>query len=286
MTERKIDFLYVGPQRTSSSWLHKYLEPHPELVFPKNIKETTFLDRWYDKGWDWYWAHFDEPADGQLVGEIAPTCIDILEIIDRVRHFDNLKVIIGVRDPVERTFSTFRHYRSRGYVKDDFFESLKKIPRIETSGQYAKYCPVWEQAFGRDNVLYLVYDDVVQDPQGAFDQVTDFLAIERLKLGEESLKPFGAAKKPPSALLVKVCSLASRYMRSARLNFVVEFSKKIGVSRLIRGGDMGEEKIPDDVQKYLVDLHQPDRDYLEHRLERRFDAWYGTSDHAPLPQGK
>lgn len=275
MEERKLDFLYIGPQRTSSSWLHKYLCPHPSLVFPNGVKETTFLDRYYNKGWDWYWSQFSEPEQGQLVGEIAPTCIDVLEIIDRVRQFENLKIIVGVRDPVERTFSTFRHYRSRGYVKNDFFESLKKIPRIETSGQYAKYCPAWEEAFGQDNVHYLVYDDVVDDPQGAFNQVTDFLGIDRIELSAESLKPFGAAKKPPSAILVKVCSLSSRYLRAARFNFVVEFFKKIGFSRLVRGGDMGEEMIPSNVREYLVNLHREDREFLENHLGRQFSNWHG-----------
>lgn len=272
--DRQLDFLYLGPQRTASSWLHKRLQNHPQIVFPSNVKETRFWDRHFDKGWDWYWSHFAEPTDGQVVGEIAPTLIDLPEAAERVERFTHLKVIIGVRDPVERTFSNFRHYRSRGHVPDDFFQAVKQIPEIETSGQYARLCPHWEQIVGKDNCCYLVQDDVSADPQGAVDAVCAFLGIETISLSDEDHQRYGAATKPRSAALAKAGSIAARTARAARLNALVELGKAVGLRRLMLGKAMGKEPMPDEVREHLVELHRGDIDYLEQRLGRRFEAWH------------
>lgn len=51
------NFLYIGPDKAGSSWLHEVLIQHPE-VFLSEAKDLYFFDRYYDRGMAWYASQF------------------------------------------------------------------------------------------------------------------------------------------------------------------------------------------------------------------------------------
>jgi len=117
----RLDFVSVGPQRTGTSWLHRYLRLHPMLAFPLHVKETKFFDARFEKGFDWYWKHFGDPSQNTKRGEIAPTYFHSAEALARLSKFEGLRVVIHLRDPIARTWSLFRHHRNKGRVPNDYF---------------------------------------------------------------------------------------------------------------------------------------------------------------------
>ncbi|MFN3167570.1 MAG: sulfotransferase family protein [Phycisphaeraceae bacterium] len=268
MTEPRLDFLCVGPQRTASSWLHKHLVAHPRLAFPLHVKETMFFDERYDKGLAWYWDHFGEVGDNALRGEIAPTYFDSEVALERLRPYQGLKVIVLVRDPVERTYSLFRHHRSKGRVPDDYMAAAEQMPRIESSGHYAKWCGMWESAFGEANVLYLVQDEIQTDPQAVFDRLCGFLGVEQIALSEEATQRFGQATQARWPFVTKVCAGLSTRLRSMGVHRPIEFAKRLGLRSLLIGKSMGEEPMPDAVRERLNALYAQDIAWLEDRLGR------------------
>src|SRR6476660_7240250 len=64
-------FFVVGPPRTGTSWLHTVLSQCTWLSHP--TKETRFFDINFDRGLDWYAAHYKRAMGERVVGEIAPT---------------------------------------------------------------------------------------------------------------------------------------------------------------------------------------------------------------------
>ena len=271
MPKPPLDFLCVGPQRTATSWLHRYLKPHPGVWLPARVKETMFFDEHYDKGLAWYYAHFEGCDESRLRGEVAPTYFDSNQALERVRGFDGMRVVILVRDPIERTYSLFRHHRTKGRVADDYFTAVRAMPRIETSGRYAEHCPKWEDAFGTDNCLYLTQQRVQDEPQAEFDRLCTFLSIDPLPLPEEASAPFGATTKPPNSTVAKFGARLSTAMRSRGLHGPIELAKKMGVRSLVFGKPAGDEAISPDVLEHLKKLHKPDLTYLQDKLGCEFD---------------
>ncbi len=264
----QLNFVCVGPQRTATSWLHKHLRSHPQLVFPRNVKETMFFDEHYERGLAWYWRHFAEVTDGQLRGEIAPTYFDSPAATERLRQFAGLHVIINVRNPVERTYSVFRHHRVKGRVPDDFFEAVKLMPRIETSGRYAEYCGRWEAAFGECNCHYVLQSEVEASPQQVIDDLCRFLSVAPLTLSADASQRFGQTTRPRWQFAAKAAAKVSSTLRAHGLHGPIEAAKRLGMRPLFFGKPAGEEPIPEKVRLHLEQVHADDLAYLQHRFSR------------------
>lgn len=268
-----LDFLGVGPQKTASSWLNLVLESHPRLALPEGVKETMFFDEQYEKGFAWYKWHFKNAKPEQLLGEIAPSYFDDEQAFDRIAAmWPKLKIIVNVRNPVERAFSLYRHHYSKGRVPQDFEQAAKKIPRIITSGHYAKYCDKWEKGFGKENVLYLLQEDIEQSPQTVLDQVCQHLGVEKTSLPSSGKSRVNEGKVPRSGPLARIAVNVAILLRRQRLYSVVEFGKRVtnGIfySRAGKKENLSPELYCQLWTKFEGDVH-----WLEKRLGRRFTAW-------------
>lgn len=266
-----ISFVCVGPQRTGSTWLYEILSAHADVMFPSKVKETYFFDQRYVKGMDWYLWHFQNPAEGLLCGEVGPTYFDSLPAPERIaEHFPDCKILINVRNPVEKTESTFKHFRNSGLVPDDFEKATRMQPRIIESGRYQVHSLKWEELF--EKVHYVVQDDVIDNPQTVIDHVCQFLEIEPLELHQEASQKVNAATAPRSPKLVRLMERVSLALRGMRLYPIVELGKKIGLKRLYQGGKavpgLSEQQKSMLKREFLSDI-----EWLERRLERDFSHW-------------
>ena len=131
----QINLLCIGPQRTASSWLDRALRSHPNLCFPKHVKETFFFDKRYHRGIEWYLNLFEPVTDDQLLVEVGPTYFETPLSLGRIReHNPEARILITVRNPIARSFSSFAHEYSKGRAAEDFFRAVKQQPRIVDSG--------------------------------------------------------------------------------------------------------------------------------------------------------
>ena len=268
--DHRLVFACVGPQRTATSWLHKYLRGHPQLAFPLQVKETMFFDEHYHKGIDWYWRHFGTVDADRRLGEIAATYFDSDDALKRLKSFEGLRIIIGVRDPVERTYSLFRHHRTEGRVPSDFFAAVKQMPRIETSGMYARYCPRWEAEFGAERCHYVLQPLVESSPQEVIDGVCRFLEVDSITLPVEGRERFGQATQPGWPLAAKAAAMVSGGLRARGLHRPVEIAKRLGLRRALYGKPAGEEAMPRAERDHLLEVHAADLAFLHAKFAGRF----------------
>jgi hypothetical protein len=112
------DFVVAGVHKGGSTALFSYLADHP-AVTPAACKETHFFsdDAKFRKGLHFYRRHFARLEAGQVTGEGTPAYIRdpaatrrIGEAIPRVR------VVVSLRDPVERFVSQFVGFLERGVL--------------------------------------------------------------------------------------------------------------------------------------------------------------------------
>ncbi len=123
----KPDFLIIGAPRAGTSWLWEMLKGHPDIDLPK-VKEPFFFgaSEIYKRGIDWYFDLFKDIDPSKITGEGSTS-----NFYDRVPYFYNeghelkyddslpvipelissalpdVKIIICLRDPVERAISHF-----------------------------------------------------------------------------------------------------------------------------------------------------------------------------------
>jgi Sulfotransferase domain len=201
------NFLYVGPDKAGSSWVHEMLLKHPD-VYLTPAKDLYFFDRYYGRGLPWYAAQFEAARDQKIVGEVCQDYLFHPEAAARIHStLGPVRIMVSLRDPVERAWSSYLYMRKHGIGPDTFGEALQTRPELLEHGRYATGLDRFLQLFPRELVHVAIFDDLVADPQSFMDGITGFLEIEPMSLAEKDL----AARLPAAeARSVRLASVARR----------------------------------------------------------------------------
>ena len=105
----KPHFLGIGTQKGGTTTLYQLLKQHEDIFLPAN-KEIHYFTKHYDKGPQWYIDHFREAKPGKIRGEITPYYVFHAATPRRISKCNrNIKLILLLRNPVERTLSQYFH---------------------------------------------------------------------------------------------------------------------------------------------------------------------------------
>lgn len=118
-------YLIIGAQRCGTTSLYNYLGQHPEVV-PSLRKEVHYFDLHYGRGWRWYLAHFPMRSAADLItGEASPYYLFHPLVAERVaRDFPAVKLVVLLRNPIERAYSQYHHEVRRGVEGLSFAEAI------------------------------------------------------------------------------------------------------------------------------------------------------------------
>ena len=270
-----LHFVGVGPQRTGTSWLDKILRHHPQLSLPRDVKETRFFEKYYQKGPPWYMAHFFQRRSDSYFGEICPTYFDIDEAPRRISDFNpECRIIITLRDPISRTFSLYRHHLLRGHFNGSFEDLAANDPRFLDSGRYAQHVPKWLERFGKNQVLYILFDEIVFHPDMVMKRLCNFLEIKNMALPEFGTQKAGVVSMPRFRWLAKIAVKATNWLRGNRLHRLVELGKALGLNDIVLGGGSGEiPAFTEDEKSRILKEFEPDIIFVEELLGCDLTKW-------------
>lgn len=187
----------AGAPKCGTSSLHAYLAEVPG-VFMSRIKEPNFFSRVvipdnHDvrpiRDEAQYLGLF-ETAGGALVrGESTPTYLRDPEapyLIDKT--VPDAKVIVSLRDPVERLYSHYLMQLNNQVGLGSFMEEIKKglaardrpdLSLLWTdTGLYFQQVRRFKSVFGDDRFKVLVFEEFTADVAGTLQQVLDFVGIQ------------------------------------------------------------------------------------------------------------
>jgi hypothetical protein len=107
-------FLVIGAQKSGTSSLHYLLSQHPSFSAGLGGKELRYFSVkcLYGKSYDWYKSKFRGPPD-RIYFESTPEYLYYPGCCERIWDFSAgaMKIVVILRDPVERAFSAYNHYR-------------------------------------------------------------------------------------------------------------------------------------------------------------------------------
>jgi hypothetical protein len=216
------NFLFLGPDKAGSSWLHEALHQHPQ-VYLSPAKDLYFFDRFYDRGADWYARQFrDAGPEHAVVGEVSPDYLASPEAPDRIRETlgPDVRLMVTLREPASRAFSSWLYMRKHGEGADTFAEALQTFPDLIEHGRYHTQLTRYLAVFPAQQLHVAVFDDLQADPGAFLDSVTDFLSISHLPHDEQVLVarlPAGRARSLQLARLARVGADWVRNHDGARL---------------------------------------------------------------------
>ncbi len=119
------DFLIIGAMRSGTTALSNWLGQHPD-VFIAPGKELHFFDRHFDMGVDWYRSQFKRAGEATRLAEATPNYLHEPEAIERISQvIPEVKLLIILRNPVDRAYSHYWHNQSRGKESLSFAEAIE-----------------------------------------------------------------------------------------------------------------------------------------------------------------
>lgn len=248
----KISFIGIGGQRCATTWLYEMLKSHNEIDFP-NEKEVHFFSYYYHFGYDWYESLFQKKKSHNL-GEFSTSYLYDIQAPERVKKYnEKMKILVVIRNPIDRLISHFRHEIELGNVDinnwDLSLESLEKNPTLFDYGLYWKYLSLWMSFFSRDQIFITLYDDILNDNKKVLKNIYNFLEVNEKFIPPQKGKIINASIIPKSISFNKKLNFVAKSMRSLKLGFLVDQAKKVGIKEF---SDNTNSKIIN-YKKYLND---------------------------------
>lgn len=273
MTGSRLALVGIGPQRTGTTWIYLHLHDHPRLCFPSPVKETFFLDQRWQRGWEWYWSHFRCSA-GQIRAEIAPTLFDVPEAVERLReHNPECRIVVSLRDPVERSHSLYLHLLKIGYVMGSFEEAIEANPRIVTSSRYGLHLPRWIDAFGEERVLVVLQEEIATVPETTLRRLCEHAGVDPFLVGDLREEPVNPGSLPTSRRLAALGTRVADRLRHYGLYGPIEAAKRAGLKDVFYHGGGDPPRISPGIRTRLVETFEGDIAFVESLLGRPLRAW-------------
>jgi hypothetical protein len=208
-------FLIVGAQRCGTTSMYRALSHHPAILKPALHKGVHYFDINYGQPMSWYRAHFPAVAQARraeratgctaLTYESSPFYLFHPLAAQRIaRDLPDVKLLVLVRDPVERAYSAHAHELARGYETEPFERALELEPRrlageagrmtadpsylshslqhhaYLARGQYADQLGRLESVFGASRIHVVDSGDFFSAPEQTYDDVLRFLGLPTL----------------------------------------------------------------------------------------------------------
>lgn len=272
------NFLYIGPNKSGSTWIYDVLERHPDVYMAPG-KGLHFFSSHYQRGLDWYASHFDASGGERIRGEVSHSYLYAEKACERIARLDlSMKLMVCLREPVERAFSEHLHAVKNGRVACSFESQLERDPSLLEHGCYARYLVPYLARFPREQLHVGVFDDLAADPERFARDLFAFLGVEPLPLSEEQRRKMMPAGEPRSRLLRRAAKRVSHALRSLglqRLRGRLKTSRRV---RTLLYRPYAREERPrmrPETRKWLREVYRDDVARLDKLLDGRFRQRWG-----------
>jgi hypothetical protein len=231
------DFLVIGAPKSGTTALHAALARHPGLFISPVTEPSFFLSdgppptkggpgdalTYREHIWrrEDYEALFDAAPPGTLRGESTPLYLYDRAAMRRIREtLPGAKLIVVVRDPVERAHSNWTHLWSAGLEPvGDFVRACGEEERRIAAGwasfwhyiglgRYGEQLEYLFTLFPREQVLVIRYRLLVDEPAQTLDRICEFLGVPTGVLTE--IPKQNVTSHPEPTLGHRAVSLAQR----------------------------------------------------------------------------
>jgi len=194
----KLDFILAGAQKCGTTALHYFLQKHPRITMGDQ-QETHFFDD--DElfsatvDYDLLHRHFPPIGRSTIAGECSPSYLYWKAAAERIWKYNaQIKLLILLRNPVERAFAHWNMQRFKGREPLDFFDAVKEeksritgAPPLEARrfayvdrGFYAQQLERFFQFFSREQIMIIKFDKFRQQQHETLDSIFSFLGVEPL----------------------------------------------------------------------------------------------------------
>src|SRR5436853_3546768 len=154
------NLLYIGADKAGSTSICAILADHPQ-VHVRPAKDTYYFTTEHHRGIEWYRRQFVPQSGDRVIAEVCHDYLYERECPKRIRDElgRDVRVLVCLRDPIDRAVSSWMHHRKHGYT-GAFDEATSAFPDILEHGDYGTNLLPWFDVFEPDRIVVTIFDDL------------------------------------------------------------------------------------------------------------------------------
>jgi len=278
------NFFVVGAPKAGTSTLYQILKNVPQVYMSK-VKEPGYFNIGIDlkslfvpmiNDEKNYLKLFNNAKDEIAIGELTTTYLMDPEAPKKIRQvIPNARIIIMLRNPIERAFSHYLHHKRTGLIVSPFNDVINMYKNslikkndlahgiICEGGFYYEQVKRYLDIFPSENVKIFIYEEFFKDIQKSLHNLLSFLKIKNYSF--DLVNEVNVYAEPKDKLSKSI--LQSKKLKEIARNVVgTEFSQKIASKFFLKTST--KPKILDKDRKLLKDIYLSDIKKLQELLGR------------------
>lgn len=294
------NFLIPGASRSGTTSLYHYLRDHPEIFMPEN-KEVRYFDRndrYGDK--EWYLEYFESVTDETAIGESSPPYFYESIVRDESGEYQGLtdnsitervlgvnsemKVLISLRNPVDRAYSQYWKNRNNQDIDDN--KSFRQVVEEEVLGErtpeetpacwlYKNKYPVhlkpWLENFPDDQIKIIIFDEWIHEPESILEEICEFLEVDSTHDFSDVLDEEKNSSKIYRSKILKYAYRKNPLLKYIYRNHILDTRVEDLVKNFTH--QSGYPDMSEETRKFVYEQLKDDIEETEELLGRDLDVW-------------
>jgi len=291
------NFLIVGASKSGTSSLYHYLRQHPDIYLSEKQKEGRFFSQMKDcfngpgdkvveetviQSLEQYAALFEGYENQKAIGDISPEYLYFHEkAIPLIKSTlgDDVRIIIILRNPVDRAFSGYTHFIRDHRETLSFEEALQKEEerngqnwiwawQYKNSGFYFDQVKAYLDHFKQTKII--VYDDLINHQAEVIKEICLFIGVDPEFQFDTSYK-YNVSGSPKSQVLYKLET--SRGL----VTFIKKFLPKGLISKLKKSltgeKQMVRMEMKLETREELIEFFKDDIQKVQELIQQDLSHW-------------
>jgi hypothetical protein len=302
-SQKAPNFFIVGTAKAGTTSLYGYLGRHPE-VFVSPMKEPQYLaledgEFVANNGYrnsarsirsyppvvqteKQYSALFSEATSEKAVGEASTLYLYSKLAPQRIaQRYPDAKIIIILRNPLDRAYSQFLHHVRDGHeTTEDFWEAFCNEEGRLSRGPFWHYRHMslyhaqvqqYVERFSGDQIHIIRFEDIQEDISAVLQGIFHFLDVED-QIEEATAQVRNKTGVPRRRWLNYLLFLARRYPLLRRFTHLIPEALRRQI-RSFRNRNLHKPRLGEDVRAKCTSVFIEDIEWLEALLDRDFSDW-------------
>jgi hypothetical protein len=294
---RKPNVLIIGAPRCASTSLAFLLEQHPD-IYVCDAKEPHFLAMhgrtgeitgigaeafaWANRLSHREWSDLFRGRSERCLIDASVTTISYPDVsIDNIREYcdSETKIIVILRNPVDRAYSSYLYCASRGWLAGSFEACLEAEPaRIDEGwqhlwflrflSQYERRLQPFLDAFARENIHITITEEFSDDPEAVLRDILRFLDLPPAEFDTAArYNPGGVPRSP-------LMGQASAFVRSRPMLLKgLKLISTRGFREELKRRSVEKVEMAEDTRRRLAEELSATKPWVQGQIGRELPAW-------------
>lgn len=183
-------FCVIGVSKAGTTSLHHWMEEHPEIYLPREVKELQFFcykpdnpahqrgSAYQVRTLDAYQALYRDASGYRARGDVSTLYFTDGETPHRIRELiPDIKLLLSLRSPADRAISLAQYrLRDAGGSPDEVIALSRELAAGDLC-LYASRLQHWLSVFPREQLHVMTFDQLTKQPQQTLSQVFGYIGV-------------------------------------------------------------------------------------------------------------